>query len=112
MINLYVNYYQDKIPARQKEIDTCIQKNITNSLINVLVLESQSKMKYSDFFKVINEYTGDNDINIICNSDIYLDNSVSIVNTMEDHEALALSRWEMGANGELSLSNHPNSQDT
>lgn len=112
MINLYVNYYKDKVPARQKEIDTCIQKNITNSLINVLVIESQSKVKYSDFFKVINSYTGDNDINIICNSDIYLDSTISIVNSMSGEEALALGRWELGINGVPSLSNRPDSQDT
>ena len=112
MINLYVNYYKDKVPARQKEIDTCIQKNITNSLVNVLVLESQSKVKYNDFFKVINSYTGDNDINIICNSDIYLDSTISIVSSMSGEEALALGRWELGVNGVPNFCNRPDSQDT
>lgn len=112
MINLYVNYYKDTSFDRQKELDICLQKNICNPLINVLVLESQSKMKYSDFFNIINTYTGPDDINAICNSDIYLDDTISVVNGMDSKEAFALCRWDLAQNGTIKFNSRPDSQDT
>jgi hypothetical protein len=40
-IRLFYNYYEDKNPERQKEIDYCLQKNIDNPLLDIIILESE-----------------------------------------------------------------------
>ena len=52
MINLFTNYYIDKNSDRQKEIDLCLAKNLSNKLLNVVVLDSQARLTYKDFFSI------------------------------------------------------------
>jgi hypothetical protein len=112
MINLIYNYYKDKNPARQKEIDFCLNKNLSNKNINTIVIESQDRLTYSYYFKKINSVTLPNDINIVCNSDIYLDDTILNCKNMAVDDCYALSRWDLKTNGSAELFNRPDSQDT
>src|SRR5271167_3528506 len=94
MIRLLYNYYEDKNPGRKKEIDMCLQKNLENPHLNVMVIESADKLTYSFFFQKINEVTGPDDINIVANSDIFFDETIVLASTMPPDAAYVLSRWD------------------
>lgn len=112
MIRLFYNYYEDKHPARKKEIDFCLQKNRENPDITTIIIESNGKPTYSSFFNKINEVTGPNDINIICNSDIYLDHTVTLTSQLKHKELWALSRWNWHHPNSIVFFDRSDSQDT
>jgi hypothetical protein len=111
MINLFVNYYVDQNPLRQAEIDLCFSKNFSNPLLNVVVLNSQERLKYTDYFRVINQYSSGSDINIIANSDIFFDNTISLTVNMTYKSIYALSRWDWSPDGSSKHFNRKDSQD-
>lgn len=112
MIKLFYNYYKDSNNERRKEIDFCFQKNIENKFINLIIIESQNRLTYNDFFKKINKLSEDEDINIICNSDIFFDDTIALVNNIKSKEAYALTRSEISSNGTSEFFHRPDSQDT
>ena len=81
MIRLITSYYTDSDVERQKEIDFCLEKNINNNFIDEILILNEtdslplkskkikefkfSRPKFSDFFKIINSLTKENDINIL-----------------------------------------------
>jgi hypothetical protein len=60
----------------------------------VIIIDSPGKPTYESFFNKINESTGPDDINIICNSDIFLDETIALTSQLKDKEMWALSRWD------------------
>ncbi len=111
MINLFINYYVDKSAERQAEIDLCLINNLNNKLLNVVVLENQNRLKYNDYFKIINDYADVEDINIISNSDIYFDESIGLVSKLQLNQVFALARWDLLADGTVQHFNRKDSQD-
>lgn len=109
-IRLFYNYYEDKNPLRKNEIDFCLQQNIKNPLFDTIVLDSDGLPTYDFFFERINKLTGPNDINIICNSDIFFDETIGLVKNIGLNTLYALSRWEWH-NGTSKLRELRNSQD-
>src|SRR5277367_841722 len=59
-IRLFFNYYEDKNPARKKEIDYCLQKNIENQLLDIIILQSDIALTFNLYFEKINRITGPN----------------------------------------------------
>lgn len=113
MIRLFYNYYEDKNPLRKREIDYCLQRNLANKLINTVICESASKPTYKFFFDQINKVSADDDINIICNSDIFLDDTISLALGIKDKHLYALSRWDwLGNDALVRFFDRPDSQDT
>ncbi|MFW9876813.1 MAG: hypothetical protein ACFFG0_27280 [Candidatus Thorarchaeota archaeon] len=113
MINLYVGYYEDPNPRRNTELLECVHQNINNPYINYVIIESQDRLKYNDFFKFINEYSLNTDVNVIANLDIYLDYSTChFMNKIKPKEVFALCRWDKVKNGSIRFANRPDSQDT
>ena len=113
MIRLFYNYYQDDNPIRRKEIDFCFKKNLENKIVNTIIIESQTKLTYNDFFEKINKtITNDDDINIICNSDIFLDDTIELANKIQDKQVFALSRWDWYENQAPVFFHRQDSQDT
>lgn len=112
MIRLFYNYYEDKHPDRKKEIDFCLQQNLNNPHLNTIIFETPSKPTYNTFFHKINEITGPDDINIICNSDIFFDDSISLVSTIETRSVYVLCRWDWHSADHVVFANRPDSQDT
>ncbi len=112
MIRLFYNYYEDKNPVRKREIDFCLQRNLNNKLITTVIIESASKPTYEFFFEQINKITGPDDINIICNSDIFFDETISLVSGIKDKQLYALSRWNWFNDNYVVFFDRPDSQDT
>lgn len=112
MIRLIYNYYEDKNKVRKREIDFCLQKNLDNPHINVVIIETEEKPTYNLFFQKINEMTGPDDINIICNSDIFFDETIILTATMKHKQVYALSRWDYINEHNIKLFDRHDSQDT
>lgn len=112
MIRLFYNYYEDKNPNRKREIDFCLQKNMENKLISTIILESPGKPTYSSFFQQINKLAEPDDISIICNSDIFLDETITLATTMKPNQMYALLRWEWYGPNRIIFHPRPDSQDT
>ena len=91
-VNLIINYIDDK--DRKDEFTKCIQKNIDNTFISniycfinknlevneilqndkIKIIRSQEEYVYfNEIINFINSYLNDN-INILCNSDVYIEN--------------------------------------
>lgn len=110
MINVYANYFYEKNSTRRAELEECIIKNYNNPYINYTLINSSKKMTYKEFFDVSNSLTRDNDINIICNLDIYFDDTINLAKNIHNNEAYALSRYDL-KNGNLIHFNRSDSQD-
>jgi hypothetical protein len=111
MINVFVNYYEDGNNNRNQELLKCINNNINNFLFNFVMLESKNRLTYNDFFRFINIYSCDNDINVISNLDIYFDETIYLMNNIRKNELYALCRWEELGENNIKFSNRPDSQD-
>lgn len=90
MISLFISIYNEKNNVRMAEYLFCLNKNIENRFIDRIFILCEAgyrinmncnKLKYfyiperpkfCDFFKLINNITASDDINIISNSDIFL----------------------------------------
>lgn len=93
-INLFTSFYTDKNEVRNKELLFCLDKNLSQSFDNiVLLMESEQEQErfwdmykkddrvttivmgkrptFNDFFNEMNEPTYSKSINILCNSDIF-----------------------------------------
>ncbi|MGI0058534.1 MAG: hypothetical protein ACREBJ_02095 [Nitrosotalea sp.] len=111
MIRLFYNYYEDKNPLRKQEIDYCLQKNLANTLLTTVVVYTPGKPTYEFFFEQINKVTGPDDINIICNSDIFFDDTIKFAEKIQPKEMFAILRWEWLPGG-ARFYERPDSQDT
>jgi SAM-dependent methyltransferase len=110
-IRLFYNYYEDKNPQRKQEIDFCLQKNIDNALFDLVVIESSDNPTFNFMFDKINRLTGPNDISIICNADIFFDNTIPLINKIGSKEVYALSRWQWRGSPAASTFDGERSQD-
>lgn len=125
MINIFTTYYQENNEIRRMELDLCLALNKSFDHIFILTDEDFSKLKndkntvinlgkrpmFSDFLKMMNNYP--NDINILCNTDIYFNrNNIEqyCLNMPEEH-CYALSRWDTDSFGNKTLFNRADSQD-
>lgn len=112
MIRLFYNYYEDKNPHRKREIDLCLQKNLENKILTTIIIETPGKPSYDFFFEQINKVTGPDDINIICNSDIFFDETIAHAANIKEKEMYALLRWEWHSPQHIVFHERPDSQDT
>lgn len=124
MINVFFPYYQCGDKDRQKEIDLCLRKNAENELIdklfvvidddcdcpiknsNIQVINIDCRLTYKYWIELTHRFCTSG-ISLLCNSDIYFDESLSKVKQVltSSKQFLALSRWELLGD---SLSKHPN----
>lgn len=136
MINLFINYYQDKNPERQKELDECLQRNIDNPLIDRIYIFLDSSVSLMEFKKItgekiwilqpflsderptfklfferINQSSPEGSINIISNSDIYFDETLELVKGIKENQCYALCRHDRLPDGSIKHWNHADSQD-
>ena len=127
MINLYTSFYQDKDEVRQSELLYCLNQNISNPLIDKIYLMVEGEVNlpesdkiiivnfkrptYRDFFELVNRTVPHkDDISIVCNTDIYFNHTLSLLDVQE-RQCIALSRWDFKKEG-LKLHNERYSQDT
>lgn len=109
-IRLFYNYYKDKDHKRRKEIDFCLEKNINNPLFDIIILESETNPTFNFYIEKINKLSKENDINIICNSDIFFDKTIELIKNIKEKDFYALSRYDWD-NNLATFSNQSNSQD-
>lgn len=111
MINLFINYFEHKDIERKKELDQCVKNNLNNNYIKCIIINSNDRLTYNDYFKLINNYTKEDDINIISNLDIYFDDTILYSQKMNYDDCYALTRWDVLSNGEINFFNRTDSQD-
>lgn len=131
MIRLFISYYLDRHPERQKELDYCLETNLNLECINEVhvVLEYpiesnllthpkikihhvKSRPSYSTFFDIINSINPNIcDVSIIANSDIYFDETIIKGKDCDQKNVYALSRWDV-RKGQAKHFNSWDSQDT
>lgn len=111
-IRLFYNYYEDRHSARKSEIDLCLQKNLDNALFDLIIVDSDDNPTFNFMFEKINRLAGEHDVSIICNSDIFFDNTISLVKRLKPKEVYALTRWEFIRAGVSHLSPDTHNQDT
>lgn len=115
MVNLFVSVYNEEDPIRKNELNTCLINNLNNRNIEKVYLIEEAghgvtidshkicrlpvdhKPTFNDIFNLVNSVSGDNDINIIVNSDIYLDEfGVQYIGArLQPNTCFALTRWNI-----------------
>ena len=108
---LFFNYYEDPDPTRKQEIDLCLQKNLDNPLFDLIIIGTESQPTFDLFFEKINLLATDNDISIICNSDIFFDDSIKLAYHIKNKEMFALSHWDYIRDNHSTFSNSTPKQD-
>ena len=111
---LITQYYESPVTKRAKEIQYCLQKNIENPFINKIVLLNESnvaaktatakleqvnigrRLHYSDVYRYIYEKVPANTIVLFANSDIYFDNTLRPLWSIDlQGKFLALLRYDV-----------------
>lgn len=130
MINLYYNYYIDKLDERNDELEFCFNRNIENCNIDYIYVFLEEKdydifigkykhvkkikiniikerPTYETFFKYSNIVTKKTDINVLMNSDCYINiEDTNKLKTMNDNDFLCLSRWNIESLDPLKLNDN------
>lgn len=113
-VNLFTTYYNDldrnvelmtvqALNHRNKVIDKVYIWDETEQPCNVTKFEIKRRVRrptFQDLFDWVNEVTGDNDINIIANSDIYFDDmGLEMMKVaLGVNDCWALTRWDVNSN--------------
>jgi SAM-dependent methyltransferase len=108
---IFFNYYEDKNIARRREIDMCLDRNLSNPLFDIVVIDSDDSPTFDLLFEKINLLALDNDISIICNSDIFFDDSVRLAAKIGPKEVYALAPWDYVQDNYSVFSNTKSKQD-
>lgn len=98
-INVFTNFYSSPSKDRNLELENCLFRNCKDKNINLIAIESENRLEFNDFFKAIENYGDNNGINIICNSDIYFDDSILLTKKMSQNHVYALNRWDVIPSG-------------
>lgn len=118
---LYISWYNDKNEVRAKEMEECLLRNLHCQQIDEVVNLSDvippatatggkplthkfqlARPTFADFFVLIEDTAGSDDISLIANNDIFFDQSIARTKEMPKGAAYALSRWDVkGARAEL-----------
>ena len=127
---LLIPYYKDKNKSRQKELDYCLRRNLSNPLISrlVAVCDTQIKIPYHSKLTVVNtgrrqtyndlfdlgSIMNPDGINMVANADMYFAtwDITNICKVDYTDTVLALSRWDVQKKGKPTHHNHKDSQDT
>lgn len=131
MIHLYLEYFQAKTKERQDEYEYSIQQNINCTQIDrifiiasydtyvpfthekITVLRNNNRTTYKMWVEYSLIHT--KGVSVYCNADMYFNESVVNIHKYLDNEKdvfIALSRYELEENGNLSLHINPQwSQD-
>jgi hypothetical protein len=131
MTNLFFNYYIDQSPARQAEIDECFHRNISNNQIDrvfvvvdfntilvdrkmekIFVIVHNERPTHKFFYSLVNHVCGDDDINIISNTDIFFHDLSLVESHLGKNDCFALSRWDLHRNDRAVLFDRGDSQDS
>jgi hypothetical protein len=132
-VNLFTTYYKDKNEVRDKELQFCLDKNLSQDFKNIMLFMESEKDEdrfwnthehdgristivmgkrptFNDFFKEMDFFCFEQGINILCNSDIFfLDIDINIP---DEKTCYALSRWDYVNDNDFTHFSRADSQDT
>lgn len=113
-INIYSSIYIDPHAGRNSELLTCIRHNKESGANLIHLDDNVKRATYLDFFNKINETTGNDDINIIANSDIYFkpEDLDLIEKNLNKNQCYALCRWDVITDREPLFLNRWDAQDS
>lgn len=126
MVRIIQNYYIDPEPRRQEEIENCLYMNMVSGADEIILFTSESpegdkivkvdfdgRPTFKDYFDYINTVAKEDDISIICNSDIFfLPKDIGVIHSkIKEDEVYVLSRWDVTERGDV-LFDRDDSQDT
>ena len=114
-VNVYFNYFESKTEKRSKEILYCLNKLISNTKIDRIYLLCSDEYTewldkkvikidifnlqptFNDIFNIVNFNTKTDDLNIILNSDCFIDeeNVQLILDNIKHKMVYCLSRWNI-----------------
>jgi hypothetical protein len=131
MIRLFTSFYPESNAVRSREIIECLKRNLELQQIDevCLLLENtesplhHSKLVtkpishrplYQDLFQWAREkQSWDDDLSIICNSDIYFDSAIAVLGRqLTPRLCVALTRWDVQPDNNVKLFYRNDSQDT
>jgi hypothetical protein len=129
---LFTSYYHEKNEQRKNELLYCLKQNVSNKFISKLyvlcesgftdlikeiespklvVLETLKRPFFHDVIQVVNKYS-EHGTSIIANTDIYFDDSISLVNKcLSSLEVFCLTRWNNNGRNVISFYGNFRSQD-
>jgi hypothetical protein len=123
MIHLITSYFTARDSARKAELDECIRRNIDARVfdtITILVNEYPSKLYEGcnmvyihdrPTFDAFFSFAKPDGWNVICNTDIYFDETIKLLEKRGKNDFLALARWDVDKNGDAKLLNLRDAQD-
>ncbi len=110
MTNLFYNFYKSNNDNRNKELSECFNGILSNPHIDAVYTIGEYTInhpkvknisytgipKFQDVFKYISLLSNYSDVNVVINSDCYIDHDDSILfNKLRFGEAWCLSRWDV-----------------
>jgi hypothetical protein len=126
-INLILGYYKNDNTLRSTEIDLCLKLNCTNQLFNkiiiinetmidipfidkndnrIIIINNNNRLTYKNFFNYANQYSSEDTINILINSDIVIgENFCLLYEKMQLNELYFLTRYDIDKYAQISLCN-------
>lgn len=108
-MNLFTSWYQDSSPARQKEMDFCLKYNRSSGYFDNVIVVTDKRPTYNDFFELTKKYP--QDVNVIANSDIFFDHTISMAKQLSYTKCYALSRWDLTKDKTIEHHKRLDSQD-
>lgn len=125
MINLITSYFTDTNPTRQQELNTCYVNNQLNEMFDSHIILTDvytNDIKLNDKTVLINiherptfdlffHHAKKDCWNVICNSDIYFDETIKLIENRNKNEFIALARWDVNKDGVPTLLNRNDAQD-
>ena len=131
VIRLFTTIYDEKSGKRRAELEKCFQTNATCKYINEIcvlceggeeLLPNSNKISiryvdnrptYQQYFDWIGEFSEEESLSIIANSDIFFDQQLAFLfdNGIPESVVYALSRWNWIEGGKPELYDHNDSQD-
>jgi len=126
-ISVFTTYYKAKSGSRQAELIECIHKNLDHPDIDRVVIASECdvpvahpklvvvpspRLTMKGLVDLANTMTDSDDVNVLCNTDIYMDQGISMVKDFNMYKTvLCLSRWDRTGTGALRYIDAEYSQD-
>lgn len=112
-LNYFTEYWESPNKTRNLEVIDCINKNIQlNIFDSIIIFSSKQEPRIKTNIHISDRVTYQNvfnmsmtGINVLCNADISFDESIKLVDDMDEDEFYALTRYE--DDGKLHKHNDP-----
>lgn len=109
-MKLFYNTYTSENSERNNELRFCYLKN--KQLLGKDLFEYTFRLTYKEAFSLIIDNAQENEVCVFCNSDIFFDKSIFLLDEINRNEFMAITRHEYKPNGEIKLHHNPTgSQD-